>query len=822
MEPPFGRGQGSQQQRSVTVVNLLTMIMSLSVARGIKGDFSSLGRKSFTILSSSYQLSEELENKHTNAVSHWPEGGDPFFVGMTDRRGGSRSSFAGLHGVRERAGCTMPDALKGAGSASHTLMATTSTPFDCSPFLDENHDDGPNTSSQEPLIDRHSLESVSYFSGMPAMPLPPSISATTTMSSNAVDANTIPGEFPVRDLNYYLPLYKASLKGDWKRARSFLALDPDALTARISFTWMTALQVAASAGQSGFVEELVEFMPAEALPSLAFQDVGGYTALHLAAMSGITKAAKALVAKNRNLPQIQNNAGRTPLHEVAAYPHFERKEMLWYLCEVIKDEDPSPFTGPLGAQLLCNIVAGGFYDIALYLVQRYPHLATARDDSGITALYLMAQTPFAFLSGSRLGFWQRCIYSCCCSCGTVQLFKPRHKVGDMENPSESSGDLAAVSVWFKSRIYPIQVSQWLNRLFWKVIEQLVPGIKHIRDTKVTHIYSLELVKCIRTQILCMNNSMIWEFFTKTTILGTAVIYGNVELVMECFESFPDIFWASINGRNTFQKAVEHRREKIFNLVYGMNARKIILLHGTVLGENTLLHLVAKLAPSPQLTSVSGAALQMQRELQWFNEVEKLVPPFYKVRQNGDGKTARAIFTEEHEKLVEKGEKWMKDTAQSCMVVSTLIATVVFAAAFTVPGGNSSDRGIPIFLRSNSFKVFVVADVLALLSSVTSVLMFLSILTSRYAEEDFLKSLPNKLIIGLATLFFSIATMMIAFTATLSIILSHQWEWVSIPISVFACLPVTLFAMLQFPLFVEIIWSTHGPGIFKPDKKFKLD
>ncbi|KAI3874177.1 hypothetical protein MKW98_015154 [Papaver atlanticum] len=101
-------------------------------------------------------------------------------------------------------------------------------------------------------------------------------------------------------------------------------------------------------------------------------------------------------------------------------------------------------------------------------------------------------------------------------------------------------------------------------------------------------------------------------------------------------------------------------------------------------------------------------------------------------------------------------------------------------------------------------------------------MFLSILTSRYAEEDFLRSLPKRLIIGLGTLFISIAAMMIAFAAALSIVLQRKLKWASIPIALVACLPVTLFALLQFPLLVEIYLSTYGVGIFRADSKYKLD
>ncbi|KAJ6323129.1 hypothetical protein OIU77_012879 [Salix suchowensis] len=97
-------------------------------------------------------------------------------------------------------------------------------------------------------------------------------------------------------------------------------------------------------------------------------------------------------------------------------------------------------------------------------------------------------------------------------------------------------------------------------------------------------------------------------------------------------------------------------------------------------------------------------------------------------------------------------------------------------------------------------------------------MFLGILlTSRYASEDFLRSLPPILIIGLSMLFFSIVTMMVTFCAALMIIVDGKMQMI-IPIVLVACILVTLFMLLQFPLLVEIFVSTYGPGIF--NKKMK--
>ena len=117
-------------------------------------------------------------------------------------------------------------------------------------------------------------------------------------------------------------------------------------------------------------------------------------------------------------------------------------------------------------------------------------------------------------------------------------------------------------------------------------------------------------------------------------------------------------------------------------------------------------------------------------------------PTYKEKENSSKQTPAVVFTEAHRNLVYEGQKWMKDTAGSCMIAAALIATVVFAAAITVPGGNNNESGLPIFSKDHAFVIFAISDAISLFTSTTSVLMLLFILTSRYAEEDFYYVLPR--------------------------------------------------------------------------------
>ena len=155
---------------------------------------------------------------------------------------------------------------------------------------------------------------------------------------------------------------------------------------------------------------------------------------------------------------------------------------------------------------------------------------------------------------------------------------------------------------------------------------------------------------------------------------------------------------------------------------------------------------------------------------------------------------------------------MKETSTSCTVVGALIITITFAAAFTFPGGNDQNSGFPVFANAKLFRVFTLSNAIALISSTTSVLMFLGILTSRYAEEDFLRSLPTKLIVGLSTLLLSIAAMIVAFCVGLSVMFQQQ-SWIVIPSVSLSSIPVALFVWMQFPLLRDIFISTYGPSVF---------
>ena len=158
-------------------------------------------------------------------------------------------------------------------------------------------------------------------------------------------------------------------------------------------------------------------------------------------------------------------------------------------------------------------------------------------------------------------------------------------------------------------------------------------------------------------------------------------------------------------------------------------------------------------------------------------------------KNSKGKTPREVFNTEHRELLKVGEEAMKETANSCMLVATLISTVVFAAALTVPGASNNITNTPFFRKEQWFAIFILSNAISLFTSAASIVLLLSILTSSYSQSEFVSSLHARLMFGLTTLFISITTMVSAFIAVIFLIFDYKLAWVPFVIASLACAPV---------------------------------
>ncbi|XP_028786698.1 uncharacterized protein LOC114742650 [Neltuma alba] len=178
------------------------------------------------------------------------------------------------------------------------------------------------------------------------------------------------------------------------------------------------------------------------------------------------------------------------------------------------------------------------------------------------------------------------------------------------------------------------------------------------------------------------------------LLFDAAYAGNFDFLAELIKSSPDLMWQQDDRRRTIiHIAVPYCHPKIFNLIHDIHG-SINITSYTDIDGNNILHLAPVLASEDRLELVCGVAFQMKLELLWFEEVRKIMLPSY-MKRNSHGFTPYELFSKEHFGLHEDAESWMKTTANSCMVVSNLIGTGVFSAAFSLPGGTNS--GVPNYL-----------------------------------------------------------------------------------------------------------------------------
>ncbi|GJY18448.1 hypothetical protein Tco_0389939 [Tanacetum coccineum] len=114
------------------------------------------------------------------------------------------------------------------------------------------------------------------------------------------------------------------------------------------------------------------------------------------------------------------------------------------------------------------------------------------------------------------------------------------------------------------------------------------------------------------------------------------------------------------------------------------------------------------------------------------EVRSMLPFSFRDKRNVDGFTPAQEFTKHHQYLVDDREKMMKGTGAQLMVVAALSATITFAGA-----------GYPVLKNDFAYSDYMIYSCISFLLASASIINILSLLSSRYAQHDFLASLPNK-------------------------------------------------------------------------------
>ncbi|XP_061952555.1 ankyrin repeat-containing protein ITN1-like [Populus nigra] len=660
-------------------------------------------------------------------------------------------------------------------------------------------------------------------------------------------------------------VYKAASEGKWHLMKTAYGGTYDKyMVSPITVLKDTAFHLAVYSKKDEPLKSLLSIVNEISIPEnpCTLKNAYGNTVLHEAVFAGNMEAVKHLLLGEYD-PSMQlhtkNELGETPLYRAAS---CGKKEIVEYLAKKMglfserklsedhrKRKDSKP--------ILHAAIEGQHFETALTLLKRDPSLDDMTDEQGRTCLHLLAEMPSAFKSGCAMPKYSiRNLIYCCLSAsngdddqrkcnkgwqvGRIQKEKDKH---------ESALKLAQELVennkrhWWQSinvvgpnkvnietpgqggrgqGVDPIPLfiatSNGIEEIAKEILEKFPQGVELVNETgqNIMHVAVMHRQREIYRYVKKKFKPIMVRLSSRTDNNGYTLLhhvahmkhYRGGTMPSPALKLQEEIQWFKRVQRAVPPSLSEQRapREVPPDNEYKVTAQKFLQMEP----EDNLRVVVP---PDNENKLTAHKFLQMEPE----DHLRVVVSPYKAMQRDKDCKlTALELFQEEHKAQLKLAQEWIEKTSQSCSAVAVLLATVVFAAAYTIPGG-SDERGFPIFLHNRFFLAFTILDVIALASSLTSVVMFLSILTSPFEYENFYHNIPRKLILGFTLLFFSVMTTMLAFACTLFLIIHFRKKWTTGLISFAAFFPVTVFALMQFPLYVSFMSTMKD--LFKEAGKY---
>ncbi|CAL5427623.1 unnamed protein product [Camellia sinensis] len=440
------------------------------------------------------------------------------------------------------------------------------------------------------------------------------------------------------------------------------------------------------------------------------------------------------------------------------------------------------------------------------------------DQRGYSPMHLLARKPSAFKSSCQHTWCQSIIYHCVpekiLRVKKVMNHSKRARAGRIINFVLKK--IVAILEMKEKHRSSIKLMNMLLREVW-VCNYTNTGGKPTSDSENANI--LEITRIwneSQNQQEQKDNQASLESRQKNkeeqaTPILIAAKNGISEMVSQILDDFPvAIYDTNPEGKNVMLLALENRKLMVYKELMRRNVTKDLLHHNDNVGNNALHHAAMVKIYPPSVAP--NAVLRMQWEIKWYEFIKEHLPKSMLAHQNKEGMTPDQVFMDTHADLVQNDTDWLMKTSDSCTIVAALIATVAFATSASLPGGIGGVLGEPVLKREGMFEVFAISSLVALCFSLTAVLMFLSILTSRHQAMDFHVYLPRKLLIGLTALFISIASMLVSFCGGHFFVLRNIIKRAQVVEYLVGFLPVMFFIIAQCPLYIRLFSTT----IFKRD------
>ncbi|KAL7142139.1 hypothetical protein ABFS83_08G103400 [Erythranthe nasuta] len=517
---------------------------------------------------------------------------------------------------------------------------------------------------------------------------------------------------------------------------------------RLSPSGNTFLHIAAKHGN----EQLVAYIASKD-PSLMLikNSINGDTALHLAAKAGNELTVKTLVSQsqdvaggeNNNLLRAKNERGNTALHEA---------------------------------------LVNGRDSIALYLIEKDPEVSYYENKEGGSALYLAAKAG---------------------SAGCVSLIL---------NRLSTDGD--RINELFNRKYSPIQAAiEGQKRDVLEAMLKINPSLIKSRDeagrNPLHHAAMLGHLEDVRYLLKQHPPNATERDKNGIFPIHLASFKGNVQVISFLLQDCPDPEeMLDRDGCNILHIAARNGRCNVVSYVLKSPHLKGLInmkeKHG-----NTPLHLATvnwhpkivsaltwdnrvdvTLVNDKGMTALDAADYCMPDNPQF---PQRLTWAALKAGGTPHSPIRKTIGRQSPKKSSNKDN--YKERVNTLLLVATLVATITFAAGFTIPGGYDTDTGMATMLRDKGFNIFIFCDAIAMYSSIVVAVTLI------WAQLGDIKLALNALTFAVPLLGIALCMMSIAFTAGVFLVVS-KLRWLSTAVLVMA----TVFLVIMFIILVPMCGS----------------
>ncbi|KAM5585745.1 protein ACCELERATED CELL DEATH 6-like [Rosa sericea] len=418
------------------------------------------------------------------------------------------------------------------------------------------------------------------------------------------------------------------------------------------------------------------------------------TTLHIAAQFGHKNVVAEIYSRSGSLLKQQNLDGDTPLHVAARFGHFSIvnylvRDIISPVSEVDLGLETLRIRNRGNNTVLLEASRNGHYKVVEFLIKVDPNLASVENDEGESPLYLAAR-------GGMLEIVNQIIRT---------------------TPSSAHGGSDG-----QTALHAAVVERHIGIMEALLAFKQELGKEADRQGRTPLYYAASLGDHRTVQRLLELDTSTAYVLDKDgrSPIHVAARNGHTGVIREIIQHCPDSGeLIDPYGQNALHIAISSGQANVVTYILETPELEGLINQSDIDG-NTPLHLAAIARKTWILWYLKWDGRVNQRSKNKYGQTA-----FDNDRSIKESSITSPMISAraDHEEAISAMQTYKK-MGQTLLTVSTLITTVTFTAAFTMPGGynndaGSSDRGLALLQSSKYLKHFIIFDTVAMTCSISA-------------------------------------------------------------------------------------------------------